>query len=76
MCYVITIKTKSDPVVILETEFPRDKLDVGWLEIEYEFCELAAGKLKRSSIEQIVDLVRSLEKLDNVGQPARVLSNV
>ncbi len=74
MCYLITITLSNDKQFVLETEFPRDKPDIGWAEIERKFRELANGSLLADAIEQVIDMVDSLEKLDDVAQLARLLT--
>lgn len=74
MCYHITIALTDGKEAILETEFPRDKPDIGWSEIEKKFRELAAGSLQADSIEQVIEMVASLEKIDDIGQLAKLLA--
>lgn len=74
MCYVITLKLRDGNEFILETEFPRDKPDIGWTEIETKFRELAVGSLKTDVVDQVIEMVDTLEDLNDVGRLAKLLT--
>ncbi len=68
MCFAIAIDLQDGRRVEVETEFPRDKPAITWPEIEKKFRDLAATVLPRARIEQVIELVADLDKIEDIAQ--------
>lgn len=74
MCFDIEVSLRDGRHLRVATEFPRDKPRQGHDEIVAKFRELATVMLPVSRVDDIIDAVANLERLDNVATLARMLA--
>jgi hypothetical protein len=69
----VAVELAGGRVVERAIEFPRDRPEQGWPEIEAKFRELGHGVLDEGRLDRVVDLVGGLEELDDVARLAALL---
>ncbi len=74
MCDEVTIQLKDGRVFERQVEFPRDKPEIGWPELEAKFRELAAGRLPDDKIDAAIEMTRTLEECADVASLASLLT--
>ena len=74
MCADVSIQLKDGRKVHRSVEFPRDKPDIGWPELEAKFRELAANRLPENKIEAVLQTTRTLENCEDVSVLAKLLT--
>jgi 2-methylcitrate dehydratase PrpD len=74
MCYEIDVALNDGREIHVETEFPRDKPELGHKEIADKFRELAGVSLPAERVEDIVKMVEDLDTLDSVAPLAEMLT--
>lgn len=74
MCFSIDVELKDGRRLHVDTEYPRDKPDIGWSQIEDKFRELADLVVPSSRADEIIGLVQGLEDLDDVSILAESLA--
>jgi 2-methylcitrate dehydratase PrpD len=74
MCAAVTIQLADGRSLRRAIEFPRDKPDIGWPELEAKFRGLAAGRLPDEKIDVVVEMTRTLEDCEDVAALAALLA--
>lgn len=73
MCFAIDVTLNDGRALHVDTEFPRDKPDIGRAEIEAKFRELAGVVYAPERVQRIIDAVDNLELCEDAGELARLL---
>lgn len=74
MCFEINIRLNSGTELSLETEFARDKPEIGRQEIEAKFRQLAGLTLSENKVNEIVSMIDRLEDIENISVLTRLLA--
>jgi 2-methylcitrate dehydratase PrpD len=69
----VAVELAGGRVLERAIEFPRDRPEQGWPEIEAKFRELGHGVLDEGRLDRVVDMVGGLEELDDVARLAALL---
>ena len=74
MCHQVTIRLKDGRELYKDVEFPRDKPNIGWNELEQKFRALAASSLPPDQIDAAVEVLANLENCADISELVVLLS--
>ena len=74
MCHEVTIQLTDGRTFRRAVEFPRDKPDIGWPELETKFRALATDRLPAEKVDAAIETIGSLERCEDVSTLAALLA--